>query len=285
MKGMVCTRRFRSLVFCTAALASIAGYILPACAAEESAWDTGQHWGIRLIAGSARVDAGTGLRAGIEFRLDAGWKTYWRYPGDSGVPPVFDFSTSDNVKGITVLWPAPHRFSDGSGNSIGYQRSAILPLEVVPQNPTKPVTLRLKLDYAVCEKLCVPAEAKVELTLSKGASAHDLALSVAEARVPKPASPDGPISIGAVARDRAASRPRILVDVAAPAGPLDLFVEGPTSDWALPLPEKVEGAPAGQQRFAFDLDGLPPGAKAEAAMLRLTAVAGDQAIEASIRLD
>jgi hypothetical protein len=51
------------------------------------------------------------------------------------------------------------------------------------------------------------------------------------------------------------------------------------------LPEKVEGAPAGQQRFAFDLDGLPAGAKAESAMLRLTAVAGDQAIEAAIRLD
>jgi hypothetical protein len=62
-------------------------------------------------------------------------------------------------------------------------------------------------------------------------------------------------------------------------------VEGPTPDWALPLPAKVDGAPAGQQRFAFDLDGLPAGAKAEGAMLRLTAVAGEQAIEAAIRLD
>jgi DsbC/DsbD-like thiol-disulfide interchange protein len=277
--------RFRSAVFFIAGLACTSGSVLPAIAAEESAWDSGQHWGIRLIAGSTRSDSTAALRAGIEFRLDPGWKTYWRYPGDSGVPPVFDFSRSDNVKNVTVLWPAPHRFADGSGNSIGYERSAILPLQIWPQNPATPVTLRLKLDYAVCEKLCVPAEAKAELTLNKGASAHDLALSVAEARVPKPASPDGPISIGAAARDRTASRPRILVDVAAPAGPLDLFVEGPTPDWALPLPEKVEGAPSGQQRFAFDLDGLPPGAKPDGAMLRLTAVAGDQAIEAAIRLD
>jgi DsbC/DsbD-like thiol-disulfide interchange protein len=268
-----------------AALPYISGDILPARAEEESAWDTGQHWGIRLIAGGARLEPGAPLRAGIEFRLDAGWKTYWRYPGDSGVPPVFDFSRSENVKDVSVLWPAPHRFSDGSGNSIGYERNAILPLHILPQNPARPVTLRLKLDYAVCEKLCVPAEAKAELTLGKAATAHDLALSVAEARVPKPVSPDGPISIGAVVRDRAASRPRILVDVAAPAGPLDLFVEGPTPDWALPLPEKVEGAPSGQQRFAFDLDGLPAGAKPEGAMLRLTAVAGEQAIEAAIRLD
>jgi DsbC/DsbD-like thiol-disulfide interchange protein len=272
-------------VFLAVALGCMSGNLLPAWAAEESAWDTGQHWGIRLIAGSARPDPSASLRAGIEFRLDSGWKTYWRYPGDSGVPPVFDFSRSENVKTVTVLWPAPHRFSDGSGNSIGYERSVILPLHVTPQNSTRPVTLRLKLDYAVCEKLCVPAEAKAELMLGKAPTTHDLALSVAEARVPKPASPDGPISIGAVVRDRAATRPRILVDVTGPAGPLDLFVEGPTPDWALPLPEKVEGAPAGQQRFAFDLDGLPAGAKAESAMLRLTAVAGDQAIEAAIRLD
>jgi DsbC/DsbD-like thiol-disulfide interchange protein len=285
MGSMMRARSSQSAVFFALALACIGGDISPACAADESAWDTGQHWGIRLIAGSTRSDLGAPLRAGIEFRLDPGWKTYWRYPGDSGVPPVFDFSGSENVKNVTVLWPAPHRFSDGSGNSIGYERSAILPLHVSPQNPARPVTLRLKLDYAVCEKLCVPAEAKAELTLNKGTTAHDLALSVAEARVPKPASPDGPISIGTVARDRTASRPRILVDVAAPAGPLDLFVEGPTPDWALPLPEKFGGAPTGQQRFAFDLDGLPAGAKPEGAMLRLTAVAGDQAIEAAIRLD
>lgn len=267
------------------ALAALSGSVLPARAADESAWDTGQHWGVRLVAGSTHADSGGQLRAGIEFRLDPGWKTYWRYPGDSGVPPVFDFSASQNVKNVAVLWPAPHRFSDGSGSSIGYERSVILPLHIVPQNPARPVTLRLKLDYAVCEKLCVPAEATAELTLGGGTTAHDLALSVAEARVPKPAAPDGPISIGAVARDPTGGRPRILVDVAAPAGPLDLFIEGPTPDWALPLPEKVEGAPAGQQRFAFELDGLPAGAKAEGAMLRLTAVAADQAIEAAIRLD
>jgi DsbC/DsbD-like thiol-disulfide interchange protein len=280
---MIRAQRSRSLVLFAAAFAGVSGFAVPAGAAEESAWDTGSHWAVRLIAG--RAEPGAPLRAGLQFRLDAGWKTYWRYPGDSGVPPVFDFSASENVRNVTVLWPAPHRFSDGAGHSIGYQRGVILPLRVSPQDPERPVTLRLKLSYAVCEKLCVPAEAKAELALSRAATAHELALSVAEARVPKPAVPDAAISVRAVARDASASRPRILVDVAAPAGPLDLFVEGPTPDWALPLPAKVDGAPAGQQRFAFDLDGLPAGAKAEGAMLRLTAVAGEQAIEAAIRLD
>lgn len=283
MGMMIRARRSRSLIFFAATSAALSGSAAPARAAEQSAWDAGSHWGVRLIAG--RAEPGAPLRAGLEFRLDTGWKTYWRYPGDSGIPPVFDFSASDNVKNVTVLWPAPHRFSDGAGHSIGYQRGVILPLQVAPQNPARPVTLRLKLSYAICEKLCVPAEAKAELALGRAATAHEHALSVAEARVPKPALPDAPISVRAVARDAAAGRPRILVDVAAPGGPLDLFAEGPTPDWALPLPEKVDGAPTGQQRFAFDLDGLPAGAKAEGAMLRLTAVAGDHAIETAIRLD
>ena len=64
-----------------------------------------------------------------------------------------------------------------------------------------------------------------------------------------------------------------------------LFAEGPTPRWALPLPEPVAGAPPGQQRFAFELDGLPPGEKADGASLRLTAVSGDKAVEVGFRLD
>src|SRR5262245_8662823 len=101
-------------------LAMIAGVMLVTMphgvAADASAWDESSKSGIRLISGKASAD-GT-LRAGIELKLSPGWKTYWRYPGDSGVPPQFDFSRSSNVKSVTVSWPAPHRFSDGAGYSI-----------------------------------------------------------------------------------------------------------------------------------------------------------------------
>ena len=118
--------------------------------------------------------------------MQPGWKTYWRYPGDSGVPPVFDFAASDNVKSVTVLWPAPVRFADGGGNSIGYKGGVIFPLRVVPLEPGKPVTLRLNLDYAVCETLCVPAKGKAELELTDATGSQEAALKSAEARVPKP---------------------------------------------------------------------------------------------------
>jgi hypothetical protein len=64
-----------------------------------------------------------------------------------------------------------------------------------------------------------------------------------------------------------------------------LFAEGPAPDWALPVPSRIEGAPAGLQRFAFELDGAPPGAKYEGAAVTFTAVAGDAAIEVATHLD
>jgi DsbC/DsbD-like thiol-disulfide interchange protein len=258
-------------------------------AADASSWDKGLRSAMRLIAASAAAEGGaTALRAGIEIRLDKGWKTYWRYPGDSGVPPRFDFKRSHNVRSVTVKWPAPHRFSDEGGQSIGYKDHVILPLSVVPNDPRKPVTLRLDLDYAICEKLCVPAEAKAELALTPARTTHEAALTAAEARVPRPAAVGAASSlpaIRAVTREPGAS-PRIIVDVAAPkSAAVDLFVEGPTPNWALPLPEPVAGAPAGAQRFAFALDGLPSDAKAEGAVLTLTAVAGEAAVEVRYRLD
>ena len=254
-----------------------------------SRWDGDARSAVRLVAGSSAHDGGTApLRAGIEIKLKPGWHTYWRYPGDAGVPPRFDFAGSQNVKAVDVLWPAPQRIPEQGLTVIGYAGNVILPLAVAPRDRAKPVTLRLKLDYAVCEKLCVPAEGKAELVLAGGRAREDAALAAAEARVPRKVSlgEGSPLAIKSVRRDDGAGRPRVIVDLAAPAGSeVVLFAEGPAPDWALPVPAAVAGAPAGLQRFAFDLDGAPPGAKYKGAPITLTAHAGDAAIEVVIRLD
>jgi DsbC/DsbD-like thiol-disulfide interchange protein len=257
----------------------------PAIAADSSPWDGTQRAAIRLIAGAARSQAGATVhRAGIEIRLAPGWKTYWRYPGDSGIPPRFDFSGSQNVDSVTLLWPAPQRLADESGTSIGYKHDVVFPLDVLPQDPTKPVMLALKIDYAVCEKICVPADGSAKLTFTGKPSEHDDKLTRSAMLVPKPAAigADGPIEVRAAKREGS----HILVDVAAPlATPVELFAEGPAPEWALPVPSPVAGAPAGQQRFTFALEGLPSGIRPDGATLKLTAVAGEQAIEVPYRLD
>lgn len=275
----------RVIAFCATVLIAAS----PATAADDaSRWDGDARSAIRLVAGSLPAGQTTPMRAGLEIRLKPGWHTYWRYPGDAGVPPRFDFAGSQNVKAVEVLWPAPQRIPEEGMVAIGYTGDVMLPLAIVPEDVSKPVLLHLKLDYAVCEKLCVPAEGKAELLLTGGASSQDAALAAAAARIPrKVALGQGTtLAIKSVRREEGGGRPRIIVDVAAPPGTTPvLFAEGPAPDWALPVPARIEGAPTGLQRFTFDLDGAPPGAKYEGAAITLTAIAGDAAIEVATHLD
>ena len=276
--------------FVTAALVLLCG-LLPARAQDASAWQQDAHAAARLIAGTpVNTPHGSILRAGIEIRLDPGWKTYWRYPGDSGVPPSFDFAGSQNVKSATVEWPAPEQFSDDAGgHSIGYRGDVVLPLQVVPMDPSRPSNLSLKLNYAICGTLCVPAHAILDLPLT-GASADEAILDTAEQSVPKRValgpSRGNDLAIISVRREAGGKHGRVVVDLAAPSGaPVTLFAEGPTPEWALPLPEP-DGPQAGPtRRFIFDLDGLPPGAQVTGAALTLTAVSGSDAIEVPAHLD
>jgi DsbC/DsbD-like thiol-disulfide interchange protein len=280
----------RQLTIVSAAVLCLAG-LPPAYAQDTSAWQNEGHAAARLIAGALvkRPDASF-VRAGIEIRLDPGWKTYWRYPGDSGVPPSFDFAGSQNVKSAIVQWPAPEQFPDGAGgHSIGYVGDVILPLKVSPSDVAQPSTLHVTVKYAVCGTLCVPAEATLELPLT-GKSTDEAILEKAKREVPKrvPLGPNSgkALAILSVHREPGGAHDKVAVDVAAPAGaPIEMFAEGPTPDWALPLPQSA-GPDTGQtRRFTFDLDGLPPGAHAKGAVLTLTAVSGEDAIEVSTHLD
>lgn len=256
----------------------------PAAHADDaSPWQRDGHSAVRLLAGSR---SGAVLLGGIAFQLQPGWKTYWRTPGDSGVPPRFDFSKSDNVEAVTIMWPAPLKFDDGAGgHSIGYHDQIVLPLRIVAKSADKPVTLRADISYAVCEKLCIPVEAKAELGFNSVASTEDANLFAALDTVPKPANigDPNPLTIRDVKRDGAKN---VVVDVVAPAGRnVNLYVEGPTPDWALPIPAPVPHAPPGVTRFSFELDGLPPGAKPEGAALKFTLVGPDKSYEFNTNLE
>jgi DsbC/DsbD-like thiol-disulfide interchange protein len=256
---------------------------IEARAQDASPWQRDGHSAVRLLAGSR---SGAVLLGGIAFQLQSGWKTYWRTPGDSGVPPRFDFSKSENIEAVTVLWPAPTKFDDGAGgHSLGYHDQIVLPLRIVAKNADKPVMLRAEINYAVCEKLCIPVEANAELPIASVASTEDSALFAALDTVPKPANvgDPNPLTIRDVKRE---GKSTVLVDVVTPdTRELSLFVEGPTPDWALPVPKLLEHSPPGVKRFAFELDGLPPGASPEGAALKLTLVGGEHSYEFNINLE
>ncbi|HEV7599620.1 MAG TPA: protein-disulfide reductase DsbD domain-containing protein [Bradyrhizobium sp.] len=278
---MAVTVPIRAAGFAAAVFAS--AFTPQARAQDASPWQQDGHSAVRLLAGSR---SGAVLLGGIAFQIQPGWHTYWRNPGDSGVPPRFDFARSENIEAVTILWPAPTKFADGAGGtSIGYQKQVVLPLRIVAKNADKPVTLRADINYAVCEKLCIPVEARTELAFASVASTEDSALFAALDAVPKPATigDPNPLTIRDVKRDGKAG---VIVDVATPdSGDVNLFVEGPTPDWALPVPKLLDHSPPGVKRFAFDLDGLPPGADPEGAALKLTLVGSERSYEFNVNLN
>lgn len=256
-------------------------------AQDASPWIIDGHASVRLLAGSRN---GPVMLGGIDLKLDKGWKTYWRTPGDSGVPPRLDFSKSENVEAVTVLWPAPKAFPDGAGGTaFGYHDEVVIPLRIAVHDPDKPVTLRANINYAVCEKLCVPLESELTLPFVSVASTEDAALTAALDKVPKPANIGDPLPLTITDVKRVGAK-GVQVDVVAQDDKRDLkdvslFVEGPTPDWALPIPKPAARQPKGERRFTFDLDGLPPGANPSGAALKLTLADGTRAYEFNVNLD
>lgn len=110
---------------------------------------------VRLLPGWQQND-GSHIAA-LEMTLKAGWKTYWRAPGDAGVPPVFSWTDSQNVARVQVIWPKPEVFLQNGMQSIGYSDRVILPLRVEPVSGGA-VELDGHLLVGICEDICVPLE-------------------------------------------------------------------------------------------------------------------------------
>jgi len=271
-RTIVCALSFAALI------AGAAG-----ASAGESKWSDSGKAKVRLIAAGA-TPAGS-IRAGVEIRLERGWHTYWRYAGDAGIPPRFDWSRSTNLADAEILWPAPQRIPVEDGiESIGYKDSVLLPVRVTPRDPSKPVALRLKLDFGICEKICVPASADLALDAAPGAGQSFPALDRSEARVPiktKLGDP-GAVRITAVKIERG-KKPGVLVDVEVLSGKsADLFADDPAGGWSPPLPKR-RSFKDGRARFAIGLDGA--GASPPVKSLRLTLVSGEDSIEVLVPLD
>ena len=94
--------------------------------------------------------------AGLRLTLAPGWKTYWRAPGDAGIPPRFDWSASSNMKSVATYWPRPMVFDKNGMRTIAYENEVVLPLELTPARPGAPIILRGRMELGVCHDICMP---------------------------------------------------------------------------------------------------------------------------------
>jgi len=207
------------LTFCASSLPLQADSAAPARIGEQTSE-------MRLIA------AGNNLRdfyhAGIEISLKQGALTYWRQPGDAGVPPVFSFEGSRNLAKAEVLYPAPSRIKEDEGEAFGYSGRVIFPLHLTPQDKTQPLVLKMTVDYAVCERICIPVKSQAEiiLPLAMGIS-QDVAVAEAESRVPRRLSSSETDKKLTLVRENKSGNPAWRLIWKDPAPATDLFAETP----------------------------------------------------------
>ncbi|WP_170762158.1 protein-disulfide reductase DsbD domain-containing protein [Ruegeria lacuscaerulensis] len=160
------------------AIALTASLVLTAPAHAQTVGEVVQ---LDILDGGRTAD-GTYLGA-VRLTLKEGWKTYWRAPGDAGIPPQFDWSGSQNVGNVSITWPAPQVFLQNGLQSIGYANQLVLPVEITPENPARPVRLRGDMDLGVCKDVCIPERLDFDHTLDADA-ARNPAIAAALAQRP-----------------------------------------------------------------------------------------------------
>lgn len=237
----------------------------------------GFHSQIRLVSGGQQD--GIWL-AGVEITLDQGFKTYWRNPGESGLPPSFDWSASKNVADVKVRWPAPKRHEDAAGVAYVYGGKVVLPILVTPKAADEPVILALKIDYGICKDICIPAHAELNLPLTKD-GADRAAIEQALAKVPhsQPLGAPGDLSVISVQSQAGGDKPTLSVVARTPAGTKPvLFAEAPEG-WYVST-SNVEA----DNRFTVTIEEKPKDATGPVP-LTLTLVAGDRSVETEVSLD
>ena len=278
----------RRLIAATALLAGFAPAALAGGPATQ--WSVGHKSKARLIVGSMPGASGGALiYAGVEIALEKNWKTYWRHPGDAGgVPPYFDWSKSRNLKKAKVSFPAPYRFVEQLGDSIGYKSRLVLPIHVEPQVAGRKIGLAVDLQYGVCREICIPAQAKLALEFDP-AQLRAMPPQLAQAldSVPldgrqRTAKSPHPMRVDA---KLGGDKPKLVFDVAFPDGVsnADLFVEA-GSDLYLPMPRKAKSLGANEIRYEIDLSKNVDVKALKGRTLRLTMVSARQNAEAVHKL-
>lgn len=158
----------RSLI--AAALALFAAALPPQATQAQSALPNSmdQLVQVEILDGGLASD-GTYTGA-LRLTLQEGWKTYWRAPGEAGIPPRFTWRGSRNVGEMSMTWPAPQVFSTSGYQTIGYHDQLILPLRITPEKPGRPVRLKGRMELGICKDVCVPSELSFDHQLDAGAT-------------------------------------------------------------------------------------------------------------------
>lgn len=177
--------------------------------------------------------------AALVLTVKPGWKTYWRQPGEAGVPPEFDWTGSGNLADIEVGWPAPVVFQSFGYQTLGYGGRVVLPLSLTPERAGEPVDLRLSAMFGVCRDICVFEEVERAVSVPAAASSlHDGVIAAGRAAMPLGAAESG-VALEACRIAGAGQSRAVTAEFTMPEGhgapPMPvIIVEGPAGSWVEP---------------------------------------------------
>ena len=137
--------------------------------AGTSDWASTDHSRMRMLSAVNSIGEGQSeFEAALHMNISKGWHSYWHHPGDSGAPPIFDWSGSENVENVEVLWQTPKRYEEFGFQTFGYEDDVYFPLLVHLTNPGEPAKLSAKIRTMVCETICIPQNFSLSMDLPKG---------------------------------------------------------------------------------------------------------------------
>src|SRR5215469_8213610 len=255
--------------------------LLPSVAAAEPAsdWAATAQTRLRLVSAVTGSEGAKVVPLGLQFVLKPGWKTYWRSPGDAGVPVTLDWSGSTNLAGAEISWPVARRFSLFGLDTFGYEDEVIFPIAARPADPGKPLSLRLKANYLVCEKICIPYTAELALDLPSGPPApSEFAQLIDRYASRVPSEGHGLKLLSASAEG---NRLAVAVASALPMTAPDLLVEGP-ADLHFPAPKVTLDPGNRAARFVIEVGRDDKSPELAGTPLVLTVVDGIRGLEAKV---
>ena len=127
-----------------------------------------EHVSLELISSVNSIPKENNLHLGLYFKLDPGWKIYWKYPGKAGYPPDIDWVKSKNIKDLEILWPKPEKFKILGMESVGYSKEVILPIKLILENNNEELIVNFDVDYLTCKKICIPFNDNLILNIPTG---------------------------------------------------------------------------------------------------------------------
>ena len=170
--------------------------------AEVSAWADNEGGRMRLVA--LAPDAGGKIRAALQIEPKPGWITYWKEPGNSGIPPQITIAPESGVTLDAIAYPVPKHFFNGAIEDIAYDGPVTLPLSLTAAGKG-PVTIDAAAFIGICKDICIPFQANLQLKLGPAIQSHpeeEAILQAADARLPKPPSQDFDVTAHAMSPDR-----------------------------------------------------------------------------------